>query len=185
MPQIKTLDRHIVTVAERIKAKRICEDEYGLSQGSGMAAKAAETFKSVKKKTDGFSNGERDLYKEFGTIERRFANEMEAEAERTRKFFEAKTYTGIPTPTMKQMNKDNFGQNTEDKLVEWEKNQVKEVFVKFDTDKSGVTKDQLKEIMLTLMKDECIIGKVPNLTDDELEHLFDKWDTSDDGKVTW
>lgn len=42
--------------------------------------------------------------------------------ERTRKFFETKTYVGIPTPTMKQLNKDNFGQNVEDKLVEWEKN---------------------------------------------------------------
>lgn len=31
MPQIKTLDRHIVTVAERIKAKRICEEEYHLT----------------------------------------------------------------------------------------------------------------------------------------------------------
>jgi len=38
MPQIKTLDRHIVTVAERIKAKKLCEEEYGLSQGSGPVA---------------------------------------------------------------------------------------------------------------------------------------------------
>jgi hypothetical protein len=48
--------------------------------------------------------------------------------EKTRLFFQKKTYTGIPTPTMKQQNKDNFGQNTEDKLVEWEKNQVKEAW---------------------------------------------------------
>ena len=38
MPQIQTLDRHVVTVAERIKAKRICEEEYHLTQGSGPAA---------------------------------------------------------------------------------------------------------------------------------------------------
>jgi len=38
MPQIKTLDRHIVTVSERIKAKKLCEEEYGLSQGSGPVA---------------------------------------------------------------------------------------------------------------------------------------------------
>lgn len=31
MPQILTLDRHMVTVAERIKAKKICEHEYGLT----------------------------------------------------------------------------------------------------------------------------------------------------------
>lgn len=38
MPQILTLDRHVVTVAERIKAKHICEEEYGLQQGSGPVA---------------------------------------------------------------------------------------------------------------------------------------------------
>ena len=58
--------------------------------------------------------------------------------EATRKFFEMKTYEGIPTPSMKQQNKDNFGQNVEDKffkkLVEWEKNQIKDLFKKFDAE---------------------------------------------------
>jgi hypothetical protein len=72
MPQIKTLDRHIVTVAERIKAKQICEEEYGLSQGNGPAAVIRDDgFKPKKIKTDGFSKGERDLYREFGGIQRR------------------------------------------------------------------------------------------------------------------
>lgn len=31
MPQILTLDRHMVTIAERIKAKKVCEQEYGLT----------------------------------------------------------------------------------------------------------------------------------------------------------
>jgi U2 small nuclear ribonucleoprotein A' len=30
MPQLNTIDRHVVTVAERIKAKHVCEEEYGL-----------------------------------------------------------------------------------------------------------------------------------------------------------
>lgn len=69
MPQIKTLDRHIVTVAERIKAKKICEEEYGLSQGNGPAALIKdEGYKKSKIKTDGFSKGEKDLYKEYGGI---------------------------------------------------------------------------------------------------------------------
>lgn len=127
--------------------------------------------------------------------------------ERTRKFFETKTYTGIPTPTMKQLNKDNFGQNVEDKLVEWEKNQVKELFIKFDPDmKAGVLKENLIEIMHSLMQDECIIGKIPNLQDDEVsiilfqsitnfivqvEHVFDNWEYSEpkegeeQGKISW
>ena len=126
--------------------------------------------------------------------------------ERTRKFFETKTYTGIPTPTMKQLNKDNFGQNVEDKLVEWEKNQVKELFIKFDPDmKQGILKENLIEIMHSLMQDECIIGKIPNLQDDEVsiflflsttdfivqvEHVFDSWEYSEapegeEGKISW
>lgn len=83
--------------------------------------------------------------------------------EATRKFFEKRSYEGIPVPSRKQQNKDYFGQNTEDKLVEWEKNQVKEVFIKYDKEKKGVTKDQLIEVMNSLMEDQCIIGKVPNL----------------------
>ena len=30
MPQLKTIDRHVVTVAERIKAKRVCDEDWGL-----------------------------------------------------------------------------------------------------------------------------------------------------------
>ena len=48
---------------------------------------------------------------------------------------------------------------------------MKELFVKYDTDKKGVTKENLVKILQSLMKDECIIGKVPNLTDDEVSIL--------------
>ena len=69
MPSINTLDRHVVTVAERIKAKKICEEEYGLSQGAGPVAKKADKgAKIVKVRTDGFSKGEKDLYKEHTKI---------------------------------------------------------------------------------------------------------------------
>lgn len=108
--------------------------------------------------------GEKDLYKEHRAIEHREQKAKEAEMEKTRLFFETKKYSGLPVPTMKQQNKDNFGQNTEDKLDEWEKNQVKEVFQKYDADmKTGVTKEELFQIMESLMKDECIIGKIPSL----------------------
>mmetsp|Transcript_6760 Transcript_6760/g.11349 ORF Transcript_6760/g.11349 Transcript_6760/m.11349 type:complete len:175 (+) Transcript_6760:246-770(+) len=111
MPQIKVLDRHIVTVAERIKAKRICEEEYGLSYGSGPVAKKPNAMRLEKKgkKSDGFSKGEKELYKEYGAIQKRIHEEKQAEMERTRKFFETKSYSGIPIPTKKQENKKNFG----------------------------------------------------------------------------
>lgn len=75
---------------------------------------------------------------------------------------------GIPVPTKKQENKDKFGQNTEDRLDEWEKNQVKKMFREYDKDKTGVMKEDLKKLIRRLANDDCIIGKVPNLTDDEV-----------------
>ena len=102
MPQIQTLDRHVVTVAERIKAKRICEEEYHLTQGSGpVAVNKQQRFKRGPK-GDGFSKGEKDLYKNYNVIVKKQEEEKEAELEKTRLFFKKKEYTGIPTPSMKQ-----------------------------------------------------------------------------------
>ena len=93
MPQIKTLDRHIVTVAERIKAKEICEREYGLNQGSKPAPKSTKKVPQIiKGKGNGFSKGEKDLYREFGDIKKREHLEETQAMERTKKFFETKTY---------------------------------------------------------------------------------------------
>jgi len=136
-------------------------------------------------KGNGFSKGEKDLYRAMGTLKAEEKRQEEEALERTRKFFETKSYTGIPVPSKKQENKDNFGQNTEDKLVEWEKNQVKELFVKYDTEKKGVSKEVLVEIMGKLMKDECIIGKVPNLLEEEVSTMYDTWEITDENKCTW
>lgn len=60
-------------------------------------------------------------------------------------------------------------------MTEWEKNQVKPLFKKHDPDKSGVSREALDKILACLMKDECIIGKVPNLLPEEQKGLFEKW----------
>ena len=57
--------------------------------------------------------------------------------------------------------------------------------MKYDTDKKGVSKEKLIEMMEKLLKDECIIGKIPNLTENECSMLFDAWETSEDGLITW
>lgn len=56
--------------------------------------------------------------------------------------------------------------------------------------KLGILKENLIEIMHSLMQDECIIGKIPNLQDDEVEHVFDAWEYSEapegeEGKISW
>jgi len=36
-----------------------------------------------------------------------------------------------------------------------------------------------------LATDECVIGKLPNVTEEEYEGLFASWDTNEDGLVSW
>lgn len=57
---------------------------------------------------------------------------------KTAEFYKSKEYKGIPVPTKKKENREKLGQNTEDKLVEWEKNQVKELWNQFDKEKKGL-----------------------------------------------
>jgi len=48
-----------------------------------------------------------------------------------------------------------------------------------------VTQDKLVLILKSLMKDECIIGKVPNLEESEVEGLFDSWTPNEQQLFTW
>ena len=90
-------------------------------------------------------------------------------------------------PTKKAANKEGFGKNDETFLVEWEKNQIKPLFKEFDKEKKGVNKEGLLEIIPRLVKDECIIGKVPaeeQIEEGFFENLFSE-ETKDDKLVTW
>lgn len=92
-------------------------------------------------------------------------------------------------PTKKAENKEKFGfGNREEVLDEWEKNMVKRTFrAEFDKDKLGInSKDELKRLILKLINDECIIGKVPDLTEEEVPALVEQWTfTGKDNRLTW
>lgn len=85
----------------------------------------------------------------------------------------------MPVPTKKAENKSNFGMNTELALIEWEKNQIQPFFAALDVEKKRakeanadaktkpghwLTKEQLMELFEKLKKDECIIGKEPDMS---------------------
>ena len=64
-----------MTVQERIKAKEVCENDYGLKHRSsnGMSKSAGVTprrIKGIKSKSNlgGFSTNEKLLYREYNTI---------------------------------------------------------------------------------------------------------------------
>ena len=163
MPQIKVLDRHIITVEERLKAQKL-DPNY-----EKQLAKHVQPNKiKPVKVSQAFSKGEKDLWKEMDQIKQRTVRETQMEETKRQTFYEQKLYVGIPVPTKKQLNKDKFGQNTEDRLDEWEKNQVKRMFREYDKDKTGLTKEDLKKLMRRLAQDDCIIGKVPFLSDAEV-----------------
>ena len=42
------------------------------------------------------------------------------------------------------------------------------MFKEYDKDKTGLTKDTLKALMKRLLNDECIIGKIPKLAEEEV-----------------
>ena len=42
------------------------------------------------------------------------------------------------------------------------------MFREYDKDKQGLTKDTLKVLVRRLLNDECIIGKVPKVNEDEV-----------------
>ena len=91
-------------------------------------------------------------------------------------------------PTKKAENKEKFGVgNREECLDEWEKNQVKRFFrTEFDKDKQGISsKDDLKRLISRLLNDECIIGKIPNISEDEVNQIAEAWEMNKDGRITW
>ena len=60
-------------------------------------------------------------------------------------------------------------------MIEWEKNQIKLLFKEFDKEKKGVEKAHLVKIMERLKEDECIIGKIPFVAEEQVEQLFADW----------
>lgn len=135
----------------------------------------------------GFSAGEKDLYREVSKIKAQRAAEERAELEKTQAYFQERSYEGqpLPVPSKKAENRAKFGQNSEDALTEWEKNQIRPMFREYAAGRKGVGKDNLVEMMARLATDECTIGKIPNVPESEYQGLFANWDTNEDEIVSW
>ena len=51
--------------------------------------------------------------------------------------------------------------------------------------KKGIKKEQCVALMGRIANDECIIGKIPNVSEDQYEGLFANWQATEDGLITW
>lgn len=78
MPQIEVLDRHRVTLQERQKAAKMAEQSTQKYRPKKKAMAGVEAHKYK-----GFSNGEKDLYKEVSSLKAGAVRQREAEELKT------------------------------------------------------------------------------------------------------
>lgn len=88
-------------------------------------------------------------------------------------------------PSKKAENRARFGKNSEDALTEWEKNQIRPIFRDLLQGRKGISKEDCIAIMPMLANDDCVIGKVPNLREDEYDSQFEGWPFNEEGLITW
>ena len=98
MPQIKILDRHMVTLQERQKADKIMAEHNKKRERNPPQGPQDNTQK-------GFSKGEKDLYMEISKINHREEQKAKDEAAKTAAFFAKKSFGRVmPCPTKKMEN---------------------------------------------------------------------------------
>ena len=62
---------------------------------------------------------------------------------------------------------------------------MRTLFREYDKDKSGLPREEVKKVFIRLLNDECFLGKVPNLSEGQLESLIESWPTTNIGKIPW
>lgn len=149
-----------------------------------------QTKKKNSKKTEkkGFSKIEKELYREVDQINKAYQKQVVLEeTKKETMFLPTVTPETVPPTASRVLEvKGRFGNNTENRVTEWEKIEVKKVFKTYDKDKSGfLSVDELKKLMHDLKQDKMDMGKVPDLTDEQIETLFDNWDKDNNGKISW
>lgn len=183
LPNVRLLDQQMITIEEREKAAKL-----DMSVGASKA-KASKKKKGVKSTMKGFSKVEKELYREVDQLKKTYKQQEEFE-ETKRQTMLNFTYVkpGQTPPTAHKVleNKEKFGQDVENRVTEWEKNIIKRLFKVYDVDKSGFLDiSELKKLMKDLVDDKGIMGKVPKLSEEEIETLFDDWDKNKDNKISW
>ena len=188
MPQIKILDRHQVTQIERTKADLWAEQNAADAlRKSPSKTKKAGASAATTGAMKGFSKGEKDLYREARRIKFERESHEQEELARTQAYFQERSYDGqpLPVPSKKAENRARFGQNTENAVTEWEKNQIRPIFREYAESRKGVDKENLVAMMGRLATDECIIGKIPNVAASAYESLFTNWVGNEEGLISW
>lgn len=183
LPSVRLLDQQMITIIEREKASKLDFSSVNIK----AKPKAKKKKNVLPDPYKGFSKIEKELYKEVNSINKTYKEqEILEETKKETHFVYVDPNTVPPTAARVLENKKKFGQDVEDQVTEWEKNTIKRLFKIYDVDKSGfLSIDELKKLMYDLINDKGIMGKVPKMNEDDVEHIFDNWDKNKDGKISW
>ena len=130
--------------------------------------------------------GEKDLYALVRQIGARKKAQEWLQNQRYTKTSFLSDREPIPVPRKKAENRARLGNYSEPVLSEWEKNKLRPIFREYiGRPKQGISKDNLVLMLGRLATDECIIGKVPNVHQNQYKELFKDWNTNEDGLISW
>lgn len=79
-----------------------------------------------------------------------------------------------------------FGLCPENRISEWEKNEIKKVFWNYDKDKSGYLDfDEISQVLRDIKENKAGIGKVPVDDIGTIVDFMRTWDRNNDSKIQW
>jgi len=159
---------------ERIKAQEFSKQ---------LLEPPSKSSQPKKKKPFTASVGEKILSQQVRSIKVRTQDYSKEEAKMKQA---QELLTDPPLASGVISNARKFGLPTENKVSEWEKNDIKEVFLKYDTDKSGYLDiEEMSSFLQDLRQNKAGIGKVPVIDDFSVIETVKQWDKNMDNKIHW
>lgn len=183
LPNLKIFDRHgkdylDVTYSERQRSEQIIARLQ--ETGTGKINKPP-------KKQD-LSVGEKDLAREIKKIKIKQAQLLEEEEKKNITQFGWEKFKEEPAPIASKVknNSQYFGLCPEDRISEWEKNEIKKLYWNYDKDKSGYLDfEELALVLKDIKENKAGIGKIPVNSIEELIEIVKSFDRSTDNKIHW
>ena len=148
--------------------------------GSGKILKLTKKFET--------STGEKDLEREVKAIKaKRHYLKQEQEKTITTNFaWEKYREQAAPLASKVKANNSNFGLCPENRVSEWEKNEIKKLFWNYDKDKSGYLDfDEMSQVLRDIKENKAGIGKIPVDEIPSIIEVMRTWDRNNDSKIQW
>jgi len=156
-----------------------------------VIAKLQETgsgkVQKILKKFD-LSTGEKDLKNEVKKIKMKRTLAQQEQEKLSTTTFGWEKYKENPAPIASKVknNSQSFGLCPENRVSEWEKNEIKKLFWVYDKDKSGYLDfDEMALVLKDIKENKAGIGKVPVDEIPTIIEVMRNWDRNNDAKIQW